>query len=383
MPREEKNNSKRTVKVFSIASFLNDMGSDMIYPVWPLFVTSFLGANMAVLGLIDGLGDAFVSISQGASGYLSDRWGRRKPFIWLGYSFGAISRIGYAFSSFWQMLVPFKVLDRFGKMRGAPRDAIIADVSTDKNRGKNFGLLRAADNLGALAGIIISILLFNYLGFFNLFLLAAIPSIIGTMLIIAFIKDRKTKNIFKGFSLKQLNSNFRLFLLSSALLSIATFSYSFLLVYAKEAGFAFTFVPVFYLIFTLSAAIASIPLGKAADKLGRKKVLFLSYLIFISMSLSFILFDFFIGLIVAFILYGFYLSGIEVVQRTFVSELADKRIRATSLGTFKMIVGLCALPASLIAGFSWISFGKTAPFIISIALTTLALIPLAIVKENK
>ena len=99
---------KKTVRILAFASFLNDFGSDMIYPIWPLFVTSFLGANMAVLGLIDGLGEAVVSISQAASGYLSDKIHKRKIFIWTGYLFGALSRIGYALSAVWNDLIPLK-----------------------------------------------------------------------------------------------------------------------------------------------------------------------------------------------------------------------------------------------------------------------------------
>ena len=102
--------AKKTVRTFALASFLNDLGSDMIYPVWPLFVTTVLGANMAVLGFIDGLGEALVSISQAVSGYISDRIKKRKIFVWIGYLCAAISRIGYAFSTVWQQVIPFKIL---------------------------------------------------------------------------------------------------------------------------------------------------------------------------------------------------------------------------------------------------------------------------------
>jgi len=112
---------KKSIVVFSLASFLNDFGSDIIYPVWPIFVTALPGVNMAVLGLIDGLGEAIVSFSQAGSGYLSDRLKKRKFFIWTGYMFGAISRVGYAFSTVWQYLIPFKVLDRAGKNAGCTK----------------------------------------------------------------------------------------------------------------------------------------------------------------------------------------------------------------------------------------------------------------------
>jgi len=120
----EANETKKTIRTFLWASFLNDMGSDMIYPVWPLFVTTVLKANMSALGFLDGLGEALVSISQAASGYLSDRLRKRKVFIWSGYLCGALSRIGYSLSGTWQHLVPFRIMDRAGKIRGAPRDAM-------------------------------------------------------------------------------------------------------------------------------------------------------------------------------------------------------------------------------------------------------------------
>jgi MFS family permease len=249
----EQRETQKTVRIFASASFLNDFGSDMIYPVWPLFVTTILQANMAALGFIDGLGDAIVSISQAGSGYVSDRTRKRKIFVWTGYLFGSLSRIGYALSTIWQHLIPLKLLDRAGKIRGAPRDAIIADISTKENRGKNFGILRTMDNLGAVCGIIVCILLFGLLGYKNLFLIAAIPSAIGALLIFFLIKETKPSEtrIYKGLSLKDLDNNFKLFLSLSAVFALGSFSYSFLLIYAKEFGFEVTFVPVLYLIFTL------------------------------------------------------------------------------------------------------------------------------------
>jgi len=376
-----KRESKKIVSVFSIASFLNDMGSDMIYPIWPLFVTSFLGANMAVLGLIDGLGNAIVSISQAVSGYISDRIRKRKIFIFSGYFFGSVSRIGYALSTAWQHLIPFRILDRAGKMRGAPRDAFIADVSTKENRGRNFGLLRTMDNLGAVVGIIVCIVFFNQLGYKNLLFLAAIPSLIGVVLILIFIKERKTKGIYKGISLKDLNNNFKLFLFLSALFALGSFSYSFLLVYAKEFGFQTSFIPVLYLIFTVVASIMALQFGKLADRVGRRKVLILSYLFFGLMCLGFMFVNSYYGIIVLFILYGLHLGAFEPVQKTFVSELSPVKYRASTLGAYQMIVGLCALPASLIAGILWTSIDMFAPFYFSLGLTSLAVILMMFVKE--
>jgi len=378
----EKKETRKTVRTFAFASFLNDLGSDMIYPVWPLFVTSVLGANMAVLGFIDGLGEAIVSISQAASGYVSDRLRRRKIFIWTGYLFGSLSRIGYALTTLWQHLIPFKIMDRAGKIRGAPRDAIIADISTEENRGKNFGLLRAMDNLGAVCGIIVCILFFGLLGYRNLFLLAAIPSLIAALLIFSFIRERKTVDIkiYKGLSLKDLDKNFRLFLLLSSFFALGSFSYSFLLIYAKEFGFEITFVPVLYLIFTAIAALFSLPFGKLSDKIGRKPVLMLSYIFWGLVCMCFIFIQSYLAIILTFVLYGLHKGALEPVQRTFVSELAPTAYRASGLGGFQMITGLCALPASLIAGILWDKISIFMPFYFSLGLTFLSIIMLTFVR---
>jgi len=374
--------TRKFMAVFSSASFLNDFGSDMIYPIWPLFVTEFLKANMAVLGLIDGLGDAIVSISQAGSGYLSDRIRKRKVFIWTGYLCGSASRVGYALSTVWQHLIPFRILDRSGKIRGAPRDAIVADVSTRENRGRNFGLLRAMDHLGAACGVIVSILLFSYLGYRSLFLLASIPSLIGVLLILAFIKDRKTEEIYEGFSLKDLTPNLKLFLILSAVFALGSFSYSFLQVYAREFGFEEWFVMVLYLIFTVTAFLMSLPFGKLADKLGRKFVLVLSYSLWGALCLGFVLAQSYAGIVLLFVLYGLHLGAIQPVQRTFVSELSPTEYRASLLGAFQMIVGLCALPASVVAGLLWDNFGMSAPFYFSLGLTGLTVALMLFVKEQ-
>lgn len=345
---------------------------------------------MAVLGLIDGLGEAIVSISQAVSGYVSDRIKKRKVFVWVGYLCGGLSRIGYSLSTSGAHLAVFKVLDRAGKIRGAPRDAIIADISTAENRGRNFGLLRAMDNLGAVCGIVISILFLNLLGYgFGytenqtialpayraLFLLAAIPSLVSSFLIFSRIKERKAENIrvYKGISFKHLDNNFKLFLILSSVFALGAFSYSFLLVYALERGFKVGFIPVLYLLFTLVAAAFSLPFGKLSDKIGRKPVLFLAYAFWALAALGFILFGGYTGVIMGFVLYGLHKAALEPVQKTLVSELAPPEHKASILGGFQMAIGLCALPASLIAGLIWDKIGLEAPFYLSFVLTVVSM----------
>jgi len=377
--------TKRHLRVFALASFLNDMGSDIIYPVWPLFVTTVLKANMAALGFLDGLGEALVSLSQAASGFVSDRIRKRKIFIWTGYLCGAVSRLGYSISSLWQHLIPFRVLDRVGKIRSAPRDAMVADMSTGRNRGRRFGLLRAMDNLGAVCGIMISIFFLKMLGYRLLFALAAIPSLIGSLLIMAFIRERKAQGsrVFKGLTFRDFDSNFRRYLLLNTFYALGAFSYSFLLIYAEKFGFQVAFVPVLYLIFTASAAFFSFPFGHLSDRVGRKPVLLLAFLLWAGVCLGITLGRSRLVIILVFVLYGMHKGALEPVQKTLVAELSPAAYRASSLGGFQMVIGLCSLPASFIAGLLWDSFGLFAPFYLSLVLTSIAAVLLLFVRERR
>lgn len=381
----QKQSNKRVITVLSLASFLHDLGSDMVFSVWPLFVTQVMGANMAILGLIDGLGEAVVSLSGAVGGYISDKTRKRKLFVWTGYLFGGISRVGYALSPAWQWLIPFRLLDRSGKIRSAPRDAILSDISSRHNRGGRFGILRAMDNFGAVTGILLAILLLPILDYKNLFLLASLPSIIAVLLIIVFIKEVKpdSQKLFKGIRFKDLDKNLKLLTALSGVFALGSFSYSFLLIFASNFGFSNYQVPILYLVFTLVAAVVSIPFGRLADRIGRRNVLFLSYLFWIGVLLSVIFASNILIIILAFIFYGLHKGAIEPVQKTFVAELAPKGYTASTLGSYQMIIGLLALPASFLAGYLWDNVNTLAPFYFSLAATIVSGILLAFVKENK
>jgi MFS family permease len=375
----------RTVKIFAFTSFLHDIGAEMVFSVWPLYVRNVLGADMAILGLIDGLGDAIVSISQAVSGYISDRIRRRKIFVWTGYLMGGISRLGYAVSASWPQLIPWRILDRSGKMRSSPRDAIIAEASVDGNRGRNFGILRLMDNLGAFLGVVIAILFLQVLGYRNLFLVAAIPSFLAVAVVVFFIREPHADGIkiFKGVRFKDFDANLRLYFILSALLALGTFSYSFLLVAAYSFGFKATTVPFLYLIYTFVAAVGSIPFGRLADRIGRKKVLQFALVCWCLVSIVFMTWHSVYGMVVGFVLYGLFNGSLDPVQRAFVSELASPQFLASTLGGFQLSIGLVSLPASLIAGLLWDRFGSGAPFLFSLVLAVIASILLLFVKERK
>jgi MFS family permease len=381
LPSDE---TRKTIRTFAAASFLNDLGSDIIYPIWPLFVTEFLKAKMTALGFIDGLGEALVSLSQAASGYASDKLKRRKVFIWTGYLCGGISRLGYALSSVWAHLIPFKMLDRVGKIRSAPRDAAVADLSTAQNRGRNFGLLRTMDNLGAFVGILVCLSLFPLLGYRWLFALAAVPSLIGTALIIVNIGEKgpSEKRIFKGMSLRELDRNLKLYIALNAIFALGAFSYSFLLIQAKRSGFRVGFVPVLYLICTAVAMSGSLPFGRLSDRIGRKPILFLSFGVWGALCLAAL-----VGKgpalgVAVFVLFGIHKAALDPVQRTLATELCPPAFKASALGAFQMIIGLSAFPASFLAGLLWETRGPAAPFALSLGLTAVAALLLAFVRER-
>ena len=376
--------AKKTVRVFAAASFLNDLGSDIIYPIWPLFITEILRANMAVLGFLDGLGEALVSLSQAASGYVSDRVKRRKIFIWTGYLCGSVARVGYALSSLWPHLIPFRVLDRAGKIRSAPRDALIADTTTEENRGRTFGLLRTMDNLGAVCGIVLCIVLLPLLGYRLLFALAAFPSLIGALLIILMIREDKGsgRKIFKGLSSRDIGPNLQLYMLLSGIFALGAFSYSFLLIYAKRFGFKTAFIPVLYLTFTATASLLSLPFGRLSDRIGRKRVLILAFLFWAAVCVGLLTVRRLVFLPLIFVLYGAHKAALDPVQKTLVCELSPLSFRASCLGGFQMVIGLFALPASLLAGWLWEHVGLFAPFYLSLGLTAVASLLLFFVKEG-
>lgn len=376
---------EHTVRTFAWASFLHDMGADMVFSVWPLFLTNVLGANRTVVGLIDGLGDAIVSISQAVSGALSDRWQRRKPFVWMGYSFGGLARIGYALAPTWHWVIPFRLLDRSGKMRGAPRDAIVSDLSVRGNRGRHFGFMRAMDNAGAVVGVLLSILLLRTFELRTVFLIAAIPSALAALLVIFAIRERSASGVklFRGMRFTDLSGNLRLYLVLSGIFQLGSFSYSFLLLAAVSLGFQNQTVPILYLLYSLVAAIASIPAGRLADKIGRKPVLlfsFLTWTVVLALLLS--------GsnthvLIIAFLLYGLHIGMMEPVQKTLAAELAPKQYVASTLGGFQLVLGLMSFPASFLAGILWDTYGLTAPLLLSLLLTAAAAVLLLFIKDSK
>jgi MFS family permease len=377
---------RRALWTFSFASFFHDIGAEMVLSVWPLYLKTVLGANMQIIGLIDGLSDAVVSMSQAVGGYISDRIGKRKVFVMIGYMFGGVARIGYSLASHWTQLIPFRVIDRSGKVRTSPRDAIIAELSAKRDRGEHFGILRLMDNLGSVVGVLFSMALLSYLGYRKLFLVASLPSFLAVALVTFLVPERRGKVAADRVVIhfRDVDRNFILFLIASAVFALGSFSYSFLLIAATAAHLPVAVVPIYYLLATFIAGISSLPFGVLSDRLGRKVILQLGFISWALVGALFLMVGMHpLVLVLAFILFGLMNGAIDTVQRVFVAELAPKHFVASTMGAFQMVIGLMSLPASLIAGFLWDKVGQNAPFHFALTLTAIASVLLLFVHERQ
>ncbi len=379
------NHDRKTVIKFATASALNDIGSEIVRPFWPVFVTSVLGAPMTFLGFVDGLGDALSNLIRFPAGYLSDKFGKRKIFIWLGYLLAGLSRIGYALSMLPYHLIPFKAMDRLGKLRDPPRDAMLSEISA-KRRGKYFGILTAADNFGAALGPVFAFLLFSALGYRSLFLLAAVPSLLSASVILFGIREKFLRAEPVKFHINTLSRRLVLLILISALFALSWFSISFMVVFVSSY-IPIAFAPLLFIVMNISASLVSIPVGRLSDRIGRKKLLAAGYFLFGLVCAGFIFFVPSLALVMApalFALYGVHYGIVTTLQSPFVSDMSKKETRASVIGLFQTVFGICSLPASIIAGVLWDSFSRAAPFyyglVLSLASTFLLLI---FVKEKQ
>jgi len=359
----------KNVFILGLVSFFNDLASEMIYPLVPIFLTSVLGAPVAVIGLIEGIAESTASVLKVVSGWLSDKWRKRKPFILAGYSFSAFSKIllGLAFS--WPFVLFARFIDRFGKgVRTSARDALIAESSDTSTRGKSFGFHRALDTLGAVVGPLVALLAIHFLdnNFRLIFFLAFIPACIGIFLLFFFVKERKKEaNLSPTLNLKwrNLNPSFKIFLLISFIFALGNSSDAFLILRAQNLGLSVTLVVLTYILFNFTYAIFSTPAGIISDKIGPKRVLLAGFLLFSAVYLFFGLAHSSLFLWFLFPVYGMYMALTEGVGKAYISNLVPQEKTGTAFGIYQTTIGLCTFFASLIAGLFWTYIGVSAPFI--------------------
>lgn len=356
-------NMSFNVILLGVVSFITDTSSDMMWPILPMFITSIGGMGLAV-GLIGGLAESVASILKVFSGYWSDKFGKRKPFVVLGYVISSISKLFFPLISAWPHLLLLKPLERLGKgLRTAPRDSIISDSVAKGARGKGFGIHRAMDTSGAILGSILAFVLFWFLDleFKTIFLIGGGISFLA-LLPLTFVKDAKTKpkQVSLRIGLEELEGSLKLFILVATIFAFGNFTYMFFILKAQVA-----FQPLFpekmknampillYTLFNISYALLSIPVGALSDKIGKRHVLAAGYFLFGVTCFGFVFAHSLMSFIALFLLYGLFYAFVDGVQRAFTSDLASKKLRGTALGAFHTSTGLAALPASLVAGFLW------------------------------
>ncbi|MBN2483079.1 MAG: MFS transporter [Candidatus Omnitrophica bacterium] len=379
MPRQNKTTPLNpNIKLLGIVSFLNDLSSEMILPILPLFIQS-LGASTMMVGLIGGVRESIASILKVFSGYISDRSGNRKSLVLGGYFSSSVFKFALGLSKVWPQVLIFSGLERVGKgLRTAPRDAIIAE-SSGKSKGRGFGVHRMFDTAGAVLGSTVVLFLYwqLHLNFRHIILLAAFISFLSLIPLYR-VKSEKgfPKKTSFAFNIRSLSRPLWAFLVVSGTFALANFSYMFFILRLKQSfpGHWSTVAPlILYIFFNIFYAAGSVPFGMLSDKIGRKRVLLLGYALFGIICFGFAMYDSLILSTVLFILYGVMNAIIDANQRAYVSDLALSDIRATALGAFHSTTGILALPASLCAGFFWQQFSSHMTFLYGGLLTLCSL----------
>ncbi|MDR3641930.1 MAG: MFS transporter [Humidesulfovibrio sp.] len=361
-------------------SFFTDIASEMVYPVVPLFLTAALGAPVAVLGLIEGVAEAIVSIMKGLSGWHSDKVGRRVPYIRLGYGLAALSKPLMALAYAWPMVFLARVVDRLGKgLRTTARDAMIADAVDGTIAGRAFGFHRMMDTSGAIVGVLFALLLLKYLpgGYRLIFLIAGVPGLAAVWLTFRLRELRREGADVQGCpaspvedaprapapasGLMGFSPAYWLTLNLLMLFAFANSSDTLLLLRAKNLGWNDTQVILGYLLFNLTYAASAYPLGVLSDRIGRWRMLITGWAVYSAVYFGFSVSD---GQSVwwLFPLYGLSMGLTEGVGKALISGHVPALRKGTALGVFHMSLGFTALASSVVAGLLWDHVSPSAPF---------------------
>lgn len=379
------------VWALGFVSLFMDTSSELVHSLMPIFLVGVFGASALTVGLISGLAEAVVSVTKLFSGSLSDWLGRRKPLILIGYGLAALTKpilplapsIGWVFTA--------HVVDRFGKgVRGAPRDALVADITPPELRGAAYGLRQSMDTVGAVLGPLLAILFMALLDddIRAVFWIATIPAMISVVIILTFVREAErpvasAKPRLHWRNAKRLKPAFWLLLGVASLFSLARFSETFLVLRASESGMSATFVPLVMVVMSAAYALSSYPAGVLSDRLARTRVFAIGVALLIAadgvLALS--------GnnqtlVLIGTALWGLHMGFTQGLLAAMTADRAPDELRGTAFGLFNLAIGLVTLPASLIAGVLWQEVASWATFAAGIGCATLTLLLLPLINEN-
>ena len=373
----------RTVWALGLVSLFMDLSSEIIHALLPVFLTTTLGASVALVGLIDGVGESAASITKVFSGYISDRLGRRKPLILLGYGLGALSKPFFAIATGPMPVLGARFADRIGKgLRGAPRDALVADVTPVEIRGRAYGLRQALDTIGAFLGPLAAIALMFALAndMRTIFWIALIPAVISVLLVVFGVGEAEKGTPGKAkapplrmVDLKSFDKRFWTVVMIGVAFTLARFSESFLVLRANGEGLPLAWTPLVLVVMNLVYSLGAYPAGALSDRVDPVWPMTggLVCLVLADLSLGFGsgLFATFVGIA----LWGAHMALTQGILAKLVANASPEHLRGSGFGFFNLASGIAMLFASLLAGVLWSAFGPQATFLTGAIFALLAL----------
>jgi MFS family permease len=377
-----------TVIALGVVSLLTDLSSEMIYPLLPIFLTAVLGAGPQVLGLIEGIAESTASLVKVVSGLWSDRTPRRKPFVVAGYSLAGAARPLIGLAAAWPAVLLLRFADRVGKgLRTSPRDALIADATPVPLRGAGYGLQRALDHAGAVAGPLVAAGLLTLAGLSlrTVFLLAIIPAVAVVVVLVACVREpARTSQVPVRISgaWRELGSPLHVFLAALLLFTLGNSTDAFLLLRLSAIGLPAARVALVWSAFHVVKMVASVAGGRLSDRLGRKPMMISGWAFYAAVYGVFAVAGSPTVVIVTFLAYGLYYGMTEPVERAWVADLVPLQLRGTAFGLYHGVIGFAALPASLLFGLLWQRFGAPAAFFTGAGLALAATLVLGFVRSD-
>lgn len=379
----------RTVKVLGGVSLVNDIASEMIYPLLPVFLIQVLGGNRFHLGLIEGIGESVSSLVKLWSGGRSDRTGGRKGFILFGYGLAVLTRpLTALLTAPWQLFA-VRLSDRIGKgIRTAPRDAMLADATPPAIHGRAFGFHRAMDHLGAAIGPLLALAFLHYWpGELRLlFFLTIIPSLLVLLLLVFGLRETPATSTDRTpvrLSLRPFGTRFRIYLLALLLFTLGNSSDLFLLERSRELGVPIAVLPLMWFVFHVLKSVGNILCGRLSDRFGPKPLILLGWLVYAAIYLAFALATAAWEAWGFFLAYAVYYALTEPAEKALVTRLAGAEKKGLAFGWYHCILGVAALPASAAFGWLYKEYGAGVAFSMGAGLAFVAMLVLSLVNTSE